>query len=152
MNQNFTAGSSSRTSTKGGRKVSFSNFILIFATLMALVASAVNVKPAHAAAVLTITPITWNVIGLDSNNVSVGPNNFPVGVRVCNTGDAAATGLSATFTWDTAATYINSRPGSLTTIALASLANGSCHDFYLDRKSTRLNSSHIQKSRMPSSA
>ena len=25
-------------------------------------------------------------------------------------------------------------------------------DFYLDRKSTRLNSSHIQKSRMPSSA
>ena len=27
-----------------------------------------------------------------------------------------------------------------------------CHSFYTDRKSTRLNSSHIQKSRMPSSA
>ena len=29
---------------------------------------------------------TWNVIGLDSNNVNVGPNRFPVGARVCNTG------------------------------------------------------------------
>ena len=32
---------------------------------------------------LTITPITWNVVGLDSNEVSVGPADFPVGARVC---------------------------------------------------------------------
>ncbi|MFA9403836.1 MAG: hypothetical protein ACERKY_12330, partial [Anaerolineales bacterium] len=37
---------------------------------------------AHADAILTIEPITWNVVGLDSNNVNVGPNNFPIGVRV----------------------------------------------------------------------
>ena len=42
---------------------------------------------AQAAATLTVTPITWNVIGLDSNDVNVGPNHFPVGARVCNTGD-----------------------------------------------------------------
>ncbi|MEJ2447747.1 MAG: hypothetical protein P8Y37_07375, partial [Anaerolineales bacterium] len=41
-------------------------------------------KTAYAAASLTIEPLTWNVIGLDSNNVNVGPNNFPVGARVCN--------------------------------------------------------------------
>ena len=32
---------------------------------------------------MTITPITWNIIGLDSSNVYVGPNSFPVGARVC---------------------------------------------------------------------
>ena len=29
----------------------------------------------------TIRPVTWNVVGLDSNNVKVGPNRFPVGAR-----------------------------------------------------------------------
>jgi hypothetical protein len=42
------------------------------------------------AAVLTITPLTWNVISLVSNAPSVGPNDFPVGARVCNTGTTAA--------------------------------------------------------------
>lgn len=39
----------------------------------------VGAEPAHAAAALTVTPITWDVIGLDSNKVSTGPNVFPVG-------------------------------------------------------------------------
>lgn len=33
-------------------------------------------------------PITWNVIGLDSNTVNGGPNLLLVRARVCNTGDA----------------------------------------------------------------
>lgn len=53
--------------------------------------------PVLAAASLTLSPITWNIIGLDSNNVNVGPNHFPVGARVCNTGDAPATNLTGTF-------------------------------------------------------
>ena len=32
---------------------------------------------------VTIEPLTWNFIGLDSNNVNAGPNRFPVGARVC---------------------------------------------------------------------
>ena len=52
---------------------------------------------AFAAASLSIAPLTWNVIGLDSNNVNAGPNTFPVGARACNTGDAAATNTAATF-------------------------------------------------------
>ena len=44
--------------------------------------------PAAAAASLTIEPITWNVIGLDSNDVTSGPNQFLVGARICNTGAA----------------------------------------------------------------
>ena len=45
-------------------------------------------------------------------------------------------------------------PEILRNIKAAALVerNGSDYGIYLDRKSTRLNSSHIQKSRMPSSA
>lgn len=92
--------------------------------------------PVHAAPTLSITPLTWNVVGLDSNNVNVGPNNFPVGARVCNTG-TAATNLVATFVWDTSNAYIDLRTGSLNPITLSSLAAGSpaspsCYDFYFE--------------------
>lgn len=96
-----------------------------------------------AQAILTITPITWNVIGLDSNNVTVGPDTFPIGVRVCNTGSDPATNVTSSFVWDTtpSPTYINLRPGSLTSFtgsnAVASLAAGSCHDFYYEVQITR---------------
>ncbi len=90
-----------------------------------------------AAPILTVTPITWNVIGLDSNDVNVGPNNFPVGVRVCNTGDATATNVSADFVWDSFDTYINLRPGSLDPITIGSLAAGTCEDAYFEIEITR---------------
>src|SRR5215212_8562481 len=90
-----------------------------------------------AAAVLTISPITWNVIGLDSNNVNVGPNNFPVGARVCNTGDVTATNVTSTFIWDSTDPYINLRSGSLSTLTVATLAAGACTDFYFEVTVTR---------------
>ncbi len=37
------------------------------------------------AAGITVTPITWDVVGLDSNAPATGPDVFPVGARVCNT-------------------------------------------------------------------
>jgi hypothetical protein len=33
-------------------------------------------------ATLTVTPITWNVVGLDSNSPTAGPKDFPVGARL----------------------------------------------------------------------
>ena len=102
--------------------------------------------PALAAANLTITPITWNVVGLDSNDVTTGPNNFPVGARVCNTGDVAATNVTSAFVWDTPDAFIDSRPGSKTSYvggdAVASLAAGSCHDFYYEVQITRSSSAY----------
>ncbi len=100
-------------------------------------------EPAFAAAVLTVTPITWNVVGLDSNNVNVGPNHFPVGARICNTGDAAATNVKAVIVWDSSNSYINLRPGSLSTIMLASLAGGNtCSDVYFEVEITRTASAY----------
>src|SRR5262249_7328215 len=52
-------------------------------------------------AVLAIQPLTWNVIGLDSNNVTAGPNEFPVGARITNTSTTdTATNVQATFVFD----------------------------------------------------
>jgi hypothetical protein len=96
--------------------------------------------PAFAAASLSISPLTWNVIGLDSNDVNVGPNDFPVGARVCNTGDAPATNVTSAFVWDSANALINLRPGTLTDFnatPVPSLAPATCHDFYYEVQVTR---------------
>ncbi|HKP36537.1 MAG TPA: hypothetical protein VJT71_06735 [Pyrinomonadaceae bacterium] len=84
---------------------------------------------------LTIQPTTWNVIGLDSNNVSTGPNTYPVGVRVCNTGGAAVTNVTGTFVWDSSNTYINLTGAS--TINVQTLAAGACTDIYFSATVTR---------------
>jgi hypothetical protein len=93
--------------------------------------------PIFAATTLTVTPITWNVIGLDSNNVNVGPNRFPVGARVCNTGSATASNVTATFVWDSSNSYINIHPGTSDTLSIPSLAAGACTDFYFEVEVTR---------------
>ena len=63
-------------------------FLLPLAFLGALVTAA----PASAATdSLTITPTEWNVVGLDSNNVLAGPNQYPVGAQVCNITGVAVT-------------------------------------------------------------
>ena len=69
--------------------------------------------PVYALTTLTVEPLTWNVIGLDSNNVNVGPNRFPVGVRVCNTGAEAATDVTTEWVWDSSNSYIDLRNGTL---------------------------------------
>jgi len=51
------------------------------------------------AATLTVTPITWNIVGLDSNSPASGPYRFPVAARVCNTSGGATT-ATVTYVWD----------------------------------------------------
>ena len=86
--------------------------LMVFALLGSVV---FYYQTALAAAQLTITPITWNIIGLDSNKVTDGPNQFPVGARVCNTGDATATNVTSNFVWDNTPSpnYIELRTDSL---------------------------------------
>ena len=79
-------------------------------------------QPAFAA--LTITKNTWNVIGLDSNDVNTGPNVFPVAVTICNTGPTAAANLTTTFGWDSSNPLIN-LTGSAT-VNRGTLAAGAC--------------------------
>jgi uncharacterized repeat protein (TIGR01451 family) len=96
-------------------------------TLGSIVAVA---PPASAAgAALSITPTTWNVVGLDSNKPSVSngrPNEFPVGAKVCNTGDAPAASVQAGWTWTTTNSNLALSNPAATTRTVGSLAPGAC--------------------------
>ena len=128
--------------------------ILIVGILIGLFSG--PIRSVKAAAELTINPITWNVIGLDSNNVSVGPNNFPVGVRACNpVGNSVTfTDVEADFIWQTGGTettdaLIRLRPGSLDPIQPSPAVNltpGNCYDYYFEVEIER-NSSAYDKTR-----
>jgi uncharacterized repeat protein (TIGR01451 family) len=83
---------------------------------------------AHAA--LTAEPLTWNIVGLDSNTPLTGPKDFPVGARVCSS--TATTNVSATLQWTTANAFVDIRPGSLSTISLGDFAAGECKDAYFE--------------------
>jgi len=97
------------------------------------------VTPVLAAAILQVTPLTWNVIGLDSNDVTTGPNHFPVGARVCNTGDAPATNVTSAFNWTTSDPYIALRAGTNAAYTASGLTlnPSQCHDFYYEVAVTR---------------
>ncbi|MFN2120707.1 MAG: sodium:proton antiporter, partial [Anaerolineales bacterium] len=97
-------------------------------------------QPVAAAADMSVVPIAWNTIGLDSNNVSVGPNHFPVGATVCNTGDVTLTNVTSQFVFDSANVYIDLRPLTAATLPVTgslSLGAGECHDFYYEVEVTR---------------
>ncbi|MEJ7848831.1 MAG: hypothetical protein WKF92_12160 [Pyrinomonadaceae bacterium] len=86
----------------------------------------------NVAPTMTVTPLTWNIIGLDSNTPLTGPNLFPVGARVCNTGVTGFGNVTAVFAWDSANPNINLRTGSLNPITLGSIAAGICVDAYFE--------------------
>ncbi len=81
---------------------------------------------------VTVTPVTWNIIGLDSNKYSlgVGPDTFQIGARACNTGATAVSNITGTFFWDSANPYINLASTTTNPVTYASLAAGACTDFY----------------------
>jgi hypothetical protein len=83
---------------------------------------------------LSIEPITWDIIGLDSNNVSVGPNHFPIGARVCNTGDELVENVKSEFFFDTPDAYIYLRPGTASSYTAdgIDLLPAECADFYYE--------------------
>ena len=84
---------------------------------------------------LTVTPVSWNVVGLDSNNPTIGPDTFQVGARVCNTGGTAVNSIAGDFIWDSTNAFINLSGAS--TLNLSSLNAGACTDFYYPVTITR---------------
>jgi len=101
--------------------------------LAALFLGVCGVQSAYAG--LTVTPVSWNVVGLDSNNPTVGPDTFQVGARVCNTGGTAVNSIVGDFIWDSTNAFINLSGAS--TLNLSSLNAGACTDFYYPVTITR---------------
>ena len=94
---------------------------------------AVNPISAQAAPTLSVEPITWDVVGLDSNKPATeGPDTFPVGSRVCNTGTTDAIDVEVDLVWDSANPYVSEAPGSLTTVVYPTIAAGDCEDVYFN--------------------
>lgn len=93
----------------------------------------------------TLTPVTWNVVGLDSNDVSVGPNVFPVGARVCNTGTTVLSGYRTRFVWDTTNTYITRTSPEY--LDVPTLAPGACQDMFNEVTVTRNSAAYNQAAR-----
>jgi LPXTG-site transpeptidase (sortase) family protein len=105
--------------------------ILLILTLLVLQSG----LPAQAAAILSIEPLTWNTVGLDGDDVNAGPNQYPVGARVCNTGDAQATGLMIAFVWDTDNAFIDLNGSD--THSISTLNPNQCKEVYFTVRITR---------------
>ncbi|HXH91591.1 MAG TPA: hypothetical protein VNN25_08420, partial [Thermoanaerobaculia bacterium] len=105
----------------------FSRLALIIATVSLFLSI-----PAMAATTLSIAPppVSWNIIGLDSNTPATGPHLFPVGTRVCSS--AATTNVSVSFFFDTANANVNLRAGSLSTVVIPAIGAGQCKDAYFE--------------------
>ena len=101
-------------------------FVILFA------AAALLLSAQNGFAQLTITPTTWNVIGLDSNDVNSGPNKFPVGAEVCNSGGTTIDNVMATFNWNSSNIYLNLESGNSINVGslTPSLTPGSCTGVY----------------------
>ncbi|HJQ34765.1 MAG TPA: hypothetical protein VJ866_21630 [Pyrinomonadaceae bacterium] len=107
--------------------------------LLALFLCLVGAQAARAQ--VTVTPVTWNVIGLDSNKWSqgVGPDTFQVGARACNVGATAVPNITGTLVWDSSNPYINLATGALNPVTYNSLPVGTCTDFYFPVVVSRVN-------------
>jgi uncharacterized repeat protein (TIGR01451 family) len=111
------------------------------AARLLLLAFFVCVAEAQAArAQLTIQTVTWDIIGLDSNNPSVGPNTFQVGSRVCNTSGATLNNVVGNFVWDSS--NINLNLSGAATNRARFLAAGACIDFYYPVAVTRTSAAY----------
>lgn len=117
------------------RLAALAGSLALVALTLGTAGTALAVDPA-----LTVTPITWNVIGLDSNDTADGPNLFPVGARVCAPAGAAATGVSASFVWDESAAPL--AVVGPTTIQLGNLAAAACADAYFNVSIVRADTSY----------
>jgi uncharacterized repeat protein (TIGR01451 family) len=125
---------------KDNEKFSILKYPFVKIGMLLVVFGFLGIQTAFAA--ISITPVTWNVIGLDSNNTTVGPNAFPVGARVCNTGSTTIANVTATFVWDSANAYINLDAGAANPLTYQSLTAGACTDFYFEAIVTRTSSAY----------
>jgi CshA-type fibril repeat protein len=82
--------------------------VAVLTLVASLIAPLAGAVPAQASTnALTITPTEWNVVGLDSNNVLVGPNQYSVGARLCNITTAPVTDITLAWQWNSENAHVN---------------------------------------------
>ena len=115
------------------RNDKINRFIRSAAAFLLFALLALTVVSPAVAAHYTVTPSTWNIIGLDSNRPDSGPYQFPVGAKFCG-GTPGATD-TALLTWETGGTdngtYIYLRSGTANPVNIIFGADG-CADAYFE--------------------
>jgi uncharacterized repeat protein (TIGR01451 family) len=95
---------------------------------------------------LCIDPISWNVIGLDSNKATPpandGPDTFMVGARACNKSAATLTNVVATYN-TVGAVNVNVNLADNSTLTVAEIRPDRCEDFYFNGQITRVNAAYF---------
>lgn len=86
---------------------------------------------------VTIEMITWDVVGLDSNDVNEGNNLYLVGARVCNTSGADLTNVETRMVWSGLPNLLISIQNGTDMLSEPVLAAGSCFDFFFNVVVTR---------------
>src|SRR5215207_4626054 len=124
------------------RILHYSSRILGILFLLLGVTVGAPVPRAAALPVLSLTLNAWEIVGLDSNNVNVGPNQFMIGIRGCNSGVDAATNVQAQWVWDSTNSYVNLATGTASTVTLASLPASTCANFYFNVEVTRTSAAY----------
>ncbi len=96
-----------------------------------------------------VTPLGWSVVGLDSNDVTVGPDQFPVGARFC--ASSPVSGVTASWGWtgagsttDDSLIHLADTSTRYAAIAVGALSAGSCYDAYWNVQITRSASAYQQ--------
>ncbi|MBI2212298.1 MAG: DUF11 domain-containing protein [Acidobacteria bacterium] len=116
--------------------------VLLIAALIAVAAPLSAFDTNTCSGDLCIQPISWNIIGLDSNAPTTsGPNEFMVGARVCNTSPTVTlTNVTTKLWW----LSVNAAIGlsDIDTIAIPELKPGICNDFYYNGLVTRAKANH----------
>jgi uncharacterized repeat protein (TIGR01451 family) len=81
---------------------------------------------------LALTKGSWDIIGLDHNNVNQGPNQYVIQIHVTNNALTTANNVAGTLAWTTTNPYVYLAPGQSPTVFLGDLAPGETRDiFYL---------------------
>lgn len=143
LNRRWRSGSGGGlTAGRSSKKVAFP--MPARALLPLVVATLLAAGTAHAA--LTVTPITWDVVGLDHNRpLTSGPTWFPVGARVCS--DSAVSDVVVELVWDDddedEHPFINLRPGSRPDLGF-DLEADQCVDAYFEIELTRATNAFFQ--------
>ena len=81
--------------------------------------------------------LAWDVAGLDSNDLTDGPDTFVIGQRVCNTGNLDAINVEAELVWLNENANIAIAPGTPATISIGTLAPAQCYDAYFNIRLSR---------------
>jgi len=123
--------------------------ISVFAVTTVAMGTVIVAAPQAQAGVgpFTLKALSWYDIGLDSNDVTAGPNVYEIGIRACNTGTTTATTVTATWAWTNvgrdrtgvalATSYVDIQTGTSATQVTHYLAAGACFDFYFNLEIVR---------------